>query len=92
MKKLSCSFVIACLFVGVANAYIDHDFDDLSAGTNFTTEIDGWLSTNSEVVISTAKKVSTPNSIILPTGTSISNNINATSVTNTWTELFLCWV
>ncbi len=86
MKKLSCSFVIACLFVGVANAYIDHDFDDLSAGTNFTTEIDGWLSTNSEVVISTAKKVSTPNSIILPTGTSISNNINATSVTNTWTE------
>ncbi len=90
MKKFSTFCMAVLVSVGIVNAaYIDpvHGFDAPSLlGTNFIIEIDGWQSTNLDVVVTDSKSVSPSHSVILPAGTSISNKISETPATKAWTE------
>jgi hypothetical protein len=88
MRRLSYACVVAFLFVGIASAsYVDQNFDALTAGSDFTgAGQDGWVSTNTGVVVSTATNNTSPNSVLLPAGGSISNGIAASGPTKVWTE------
>ena len=88
MQKISYACAIACLLVNIVTAgYIDHNFDSSAEDSGFLIKTNGWQSTDATVVVTAITNASDPHSVIIPAGTSISNNIAEASPTKAWTEL-----
>jgi hypothetical protein len=80
----------ASLAVGTVRAgYIDHTFDSVpfTNGATFVTPVLQWQASTSSVVVVTNKYVSASQSVLLPSGSALSNAVAVTAPQTVWTEL-----
>ena len=69
--------------------YINHNFDvaPFAYGTNFVSSVSQWQASDPGVIVVSNLYNSAPQSVLVPAGTALSNDVAATGPTVVWTEL-----
>ncbi len=77
--------------VSVQAGYLNDHFDTppFTNGATFTTAVSNWMASTGSVVVTGAKYYSSPNSILLPAESAISNTVSVTPAAPSvvWTDL-----